>query len=51
MKKFVIYGMLIVAANCHAGGYSIIEPILKEVEGQIIQKITEKMNGLIADVT
>ena len=50
MKKFAI-SILLAASLANAGGYSIIEPILKEVEGQIIQKITEKMNGLIADVT
>ena len=50
MKKFVL-SVVSVITMANAGGYSIIEPILKEVEGQIMQKITEKMNGLIADVT
>lgn len=50
MKKFAI-SILLAASLANAGGYSIIEPILKEVGGQIIQKITEKMNGLIADAT
>ena len=38
MKKFVI-SILLAASLANAGGYSIIEPILKEVEGQIMQKI------------
>jgi hypothetical protein len=42
---------LLAASLANAGGYSIIEPILKEVEGQITKIIIEKMNGLIADVT
>ena len=50
MKKFVI-SILLAASLANAGGYSIIEPILKEVEGQITKIIIEKMNGLIADVT
>lgn len=50
MKKFAI-SILLAASLANAGGYSIIEPLLKQAEAEITKIITEKMNGLIADVT
>jgi hypothetical protein len=50
MKKFVI-SILLAASLVNAGGYSIIEPLLKQAEAEITKIITEKMNGLILETT
>ena len=50
MKKFVI-SILLAASLANAGGYSIIEPLLKQAEAEITKIITEKMNGLILETT
>ena len=48
MKKFVI-SILLAASLANAGGYSIIEPLLKQAEAEITKIITEKMNGIISE--
>ena len=50
MKKFAI-SILLAASLANAGGYSIIEPLLKQAEAEITKIITEKMNGLILETT
>ncbi len=50
MKKFVI-SILLAASLVNAGGYSIIEPLLKQAEAEITKIITEKINGLILETT
>ena len=50
MKKFILV-FFVVISSCHAGGYSIIEPLLKQAEAEITKIIIEKMNGLILEAT
>lgn len=40
MKKFILV-LFVVISSCHAGGYSIIEPLLKQADkNKIISNIT-----------